>query len=117
MPKRPVIDREEKESLVPSISQEEDRLKKYLDAARQEARLIVENAEREAAEREKAARERLPAEMERDRQAFLAESQKRADALRAQLSIETTRTLEKAEANCQKAVSLVVDAVWPGDGK
>ncbi len=117
MPKKPVIDREEKESLVPSISQEEDRLKKYLDAARQEARQTLESAEQEAAEREKAARESLPAEMEEDRGRLLAESQKRADALRAKLSIETTRALEKAEANCQKAVSLVVDAVWPGDRK
>jgi len=117
MPKKPGIDREEKESLVPSISQEEDRLKKYLDAARGEARQLVEKAGLDAAEREKAARESLPAQMERERAAFLSQSQSRAQALRAELSSQTAGILEKAEANSEKAVSLVVDAVWLGDKK
>jgi hypothetical protein len=114
MPKKPKIDREEKESLIPSISREEDRLLKYLEAARQEARQIVEEAGREAAEREKSAREELPARRERERAGFLAASRDHAEALRAELSIETERILRRAEANARKAVALVMQAVWPG---
>jgi vacuolar-type H+-ATPase subunit H len=117
MPKKPVIDHEEKESLVPSISHEEDRIQKYLDAARREARQIVEKAEEDAAEREKTARESLPAQMDRDRAGFLSASQTRAEALRAELSIQTEGILKKAEAGSEKAVSIVVEAVWPGETK
>ncbi|HTP59110.1 MAG TPA: hypothetical protein VMM82_09345 [Spirochaetia bacterium] len=117
MPKKPVIDREEKESLVPSISQEEDRLQKYLEAARAEARQMVEKAVQDAAAREKCARENLPAEMEKDRAESLSASQVHAQGLRAELAIQTAGLLEKAQASSEKAVSIVVDAVWPGDKK
>ncbi len=115
MPKKPVIDREEKESLVPSISREEDRLQTYLDKASAEARQIIKDAEQAAAERERKAREELPALMERQRAEILAASRGRAELLRTQLAAETEKLLKKAEGNCQKAASLVVSAVWPGD--
>jgi phytoene/squalene synthetase len=114
MPKKTKTDREEKESLVPSISQEEDRLQNYLDAARQEARQIIQKAQQDAAEKEKRAQEELPAFMEKERAGFLAASQARAETLRAELSIETEKTLKKAEANTRKAAAIVVHAVWPG---
>jgi len=117
MPKKPLFDREEKDSLVPSISQEEDRLQKYLEAARREAAQIVEKAGQDAAEREKRAREDLPAEMEKDRAAFLSASQDHAQALKAELAVQTSEILERAEANAEKAVSIVVEAVWPGEKK
>ena len=115
MPKKPVIDHEEKDSLVPSISREEDRLQLYLDEAAAEAGRIVKEAERAAAERERKAHEDLPATMERRRAEALAAGQVRADALRAELALGTEKLLKEAEANLQKAASLVVAAVWPGD--
>jgi vacuolar-type H+-ATPase subunit H len=114
MPKKPVIDREQKESLVPTISREEDRLKSYLDDAAAEARRIVQEAEQEAAGRTRGALDELPAVMEQRRAQLLRSSRERAEALRAELAAETEKLLKKAEANCQAAASLVVAEVWPG---
>jgi len=113
MPRKPVIDHEEKESLVPSISREEDRLQTYLDSARAEARKIIRDAENEAAERERRAREELPALTEKRRAELLTASRSRSEGLRAELSAETEEILTKARDNCPKAVDLVVSAVWP----
>lgn len=115
MPKKPVIDHEEKDSLVPSISREEDRLKSYLEAAAASARQLVTNAQQAAEERERNAREELPQLMERQRAESLAASRTRAQSLRAELAAQTAALLKKAEENCQKAASIVVSAVWPGD--
>ncbi len=115
MPKKPVIDREEKESLVPSISREEDRLQSYLEKASREARQVIMDAEQSAAERTRRAREALPALMEQRRAGILAESHRRAEKLRFELASQAEEVLKSAEGNCQEAASLVVREVWPGD--
>jgi len=115
MPKKPVIDHEEKESLVPSISREEDRLQSYLETASREARQIIKDAEQSAAERTRRAREALPTIMEQRRAGILAESSHRAEKLRFELASRTADALKRAEENCQEAASLVVREVWPGD--
>ena len=115
MPKKPVIDHEEKESLVPSISREEDRLEGYLEKASREASQIVTDAEQSAAEQTRKAFEELPGLMERRRDGILAESRRRAETFRSELASQTDALLKKAEENCQKAASLVVAEVWPGD--
>jgi len=117
MPKKPVIDHEEKESLVPSISREEDRLQSYLDSARAEARQMLHDAEQEAAERERKAREQLPVLTEQRRAELLTASRSRSEALQAELAAETEKILKKAHDNCPKAAALVVSAVWPGEAR
>ena len=114
MPKKPVIDHEQKDSLVPTISREEDRLKIHLETAAAEARRIVKDAEREAAVRTREALEQLPGLMERQRAELLEAGRGRAELLRAELAAETQGLAKKAEANIETAASRIVEAVWPG---
>ena len=114
MPKKPVIDHEEKESLVPTISREEDRLKSYLDAATAEARRIVKDAEQEAAGRTRRALEELPGLMEKRRAEILEASRGGAERLRTELASETRAAVQRAESRREAAASLIVEAAWPG---
>lgn len=114
MPRKPAIDHEEKDSLVPTISREEDRLKDYLDMAAAEAGRIVKEAEQEAAGRTRGALEELPELMEKRRSEILEASRGRAEQLRAELAAETSEALRRAESKREAAASLIVEAVWPG---
>ena len=115
MPKKPVIDHEEKESLVPSISREEDRLKTFLDQARAQARSMVSEAEQTAEDRVRRALDELPARMEERRAVMLQASRDRTEALRGELAAETAKLLKKAGDNRQRAAEQVVSEVWPGE--
>ncbi len=117
MPRKPVNDHEGKDSLVPTISREEDRLKSYLDDAAAEARRIVKDAEQEAAARRRSAAEGLPALAGKRREELIAAARGRADQLRAELTAQARKALAGAEKNCDTAASLIVREVWPGGGR
>lgn len=115
MTKKPVPGQREKESLLPAVEKEEDRLRAYLDQARADARRIVEDAERAAAEKTRLSLEDLPRLMEKRRAEMLETHREEAAALRARLSAETVGLLRRAERNLEDAISLIVSLVWPGD--
>ena len=118
MPRRTGTDHEEKDSLVPTISREEERLRTVLDEARAEAQRIVAEAEQAGGEKALKAAAELPTLLEGRRAELLRESQRRADALREELALRTKETLNKAQHNIEQAVSIVVSAVWPlGQGE
>ena len=102
------------ESLLPSIREEEARLKAELDSVRLEAERDAAEAERAAAERVRTTREALPGTMEERRRAVLRELEAEARARRTPEG-EIERAVEaQAERGMAAAVAAVLARVLPG---
>lgn len=99
------------QSMIPVIQELEDRCRRMLAQAREQAAAEVRAAEREAEEELRRAREELPLAMERRHQEEVARLQ---DGLPAG-GREPEELARRAEANLEKAVAAIVAKVWAVD--
>jgi len=105
---------EEVESLLPSVKEEEARLKAELETVRAQAERSAAEAELEAAERVRTARESLPSRTEERREAALRKLRSEADGLRKPEG-EIERAVEAhARLRMDAAVKAILARVLPG---
>ena len=116
MEKKQKRGKQELESLIPTIKDEEKHLDDLLESARAQAERLIAEAEKDAEERVRRARQELPQLLAAEREMRLAALQSRAgEELRA--ARESTRDLEKAAAGrMEKTVASIVSRVWPEGG-
>jgi hypothetical protein len=116
MEKKQKRGKQELESLIPSIKNEEKHLDDLLESARAQADRLIAETESVAEERVRRAREEMPLLLAGERETRLAALQRQAEAeLRA--ARESTQDLEKAAAErMEKTVVSIVSRVWPEGG-
>lgn len=100
------------QSMIPAIQELEDRCRRMLAQAREQAAAEVRAAEREAEQELRRAREELPPAMERRHQEEVA---RLLDGLPAH-GREPEELARRAEANLEKAAAAIVARVWAVDG-
>ena len=117
MAKKKLRERQELDSLIPSIKNAEKNLDDLLEGARAEAADLIQNTETEAARRIQRSREDIPGLLARERESRIVSLRARAaDQLEA--AREENRRLEKkAAGGMEAAVTLIVSRVWPGAEK
>ncbi len=117
MAKKKLRERQELDSLIPSIKNAEKNLDDLLEGARAEAADLIQNTETEAARRIQRSREEIPALLARERESRMVSLYARA-AEQLETAREENRRLEKkAAGGMEAAVTLIVSRVWPGAEK
>ena len=116
MEKKQKREKQELESLIPSIKNEEKHLDGLLESARAQADRLIAEAEKDGEERVRRIREEMPgllaAEREKRKAALLRRAEEELRAAR-----ERTRDLEKAAAErMEKTVTSIVARVWQEGG-
>ena len=114
MAKKKLREKQDLDSLIPSIKTTEKNLDDLLEGARADAAELIQTTETEAARRIQRSREDIPGLLARERVSRMVSLLARAaDQLEA--AREENRRLEsKAAANMEAAVALIVSRVWPG---
>jgi F0F1-type ATP synthase membrane subunit b/b' len=103
----------EESSLLPSVGEREEELGRMLHEAKTEAERMLAEARREAASAVESAREEIPRSMSRKREETMARIETEIAGLGEALDREERAVELEAEKNLEKAVSLIVSAVWP----
>jgi cell division septum initiation protein DivIVA len=113
MAKKKQREKQELESLIPSIKSAEKSLDDLLEGARAEAADLIQATEAEAVQRIQRSREEIPGLLAREREARMASLRaKAADVL--EKAREKNRRLEKeAAGKVGAAAALIVSRVWP----
>jgi vacuolar-type H+-ATPase subunit H len=117
MVKKKLRERQELDSLIPSIKSAEKSLDDLLEGARAEAAELVQSAETEAARRIQQAREETPGILARERESRMVSLRARAAEQLEAAREENRRLEEKAAGGMEAAVRLIVSRVWPGAEK
>jgi vacuolar-type H+-ATPase subunit H len=99
------------QSLIPAIREEEDRLQRMLDEARQQAGQMVEQAEKEAAQQVREAKQTLPEWIAAERDRRLEDTHTRAEQLRTSRPQRIADLRKAAAYNMDAAVARIVDAI------
>ena len=117
MAKKKQREKQELESLIPSIKSAEKDLDDLLEGARAEAAELIQTTETEAARRVQSCRDEIPGLLAREREARVVSLRARAAEV-LEAAREENRRLEKAAAGSMgAAVALIVSRVWPGAGR
>jgi cell division septum initiation protein DivIVA len=117
MAKKKQREKQELESLIPSIKSAEKTLDDLLEGARAEAAELIQTTETEAARRIQRSREEIPGLLARERESRMVSLRARAAEV-LEAAREKNRRLEKqAAGRISAAVALIVSRVWPGAGK
>ena len=103
-----------KESLIPVIKAEEDRLKRMLDEAKAEAARLVREAEGRAEARVEEMKQGLPRFITGRREEAIREIEAQAAAERDTSDSEADEIRRGARSNMDGAVAHIVSMVWPG---
>ena len=116
MEKKQKRGKQELDSLIPSIKNEEKHLDELLQSARAQADRLVGEAERDAEERVRRARDEMPVTLAAERESRQAALRHRAEE-ELQAARKSTRDLEKAAAGrMENTVSSIVSRVWREEG-
>lgn len=110
-------DKQELESLIPSIKSAEKTLDDLLEGARAEAAELIQNTETEAARRIQRSREEIPGLLARERESRMVSLRARAAEVLEAAREENRRQEKKAAGSMGAAVALIVSRVWPGAKK
>jgi len=114
---KPKRAKQELESLIPTIKNEEKHLEDLLGDTRSRADGIVKDAEAQAAARIQEARQALPGILQAERDARRAALVRKAEEA-ARTETERAHGLEQsARAAMDAAVAYIVSLVWPGARK
>jgi len=113
MAKKKQREKQELDSLIPSIKSAEKNLDDLLEGARAEAAELIQTAETEASRRIQRGREEIPGFLARERESRMVALRARA-AKALETAREENRRLEKeAAARLEAAAALIVSRVWP----
>ncbi|HYW82713.1 MAG TPA: V-type ATPase subunit subunit G family protein [Spirochaetia bacterium] len=117
MAKKKLREKQELDSLIPSIKSAEKNLDDLLEGARAEAAELIQSTETEAARRIQRSREETPALLARERESRMVSLRARAAEVREAALEENRRLEKKAAEGMEAAVRLIVSRVWPGAEK
>jgi hypothetical protein len=117
MAKKKQREKQELESLIPSIKSTEKTLEDLLESARAEAAELIQTTETEAARRIERSREGIPGLLARERESRMVSLRARASETLEAAREENRRLEKEAAGNMGAAVALIVSRVWPGAGK
>jgi len=117
MARKKLRERQELDSLIPSIKSAEKTLDDLLEGARAEAAELIQSTETEAARRIQRAREEIPALLARERESRMVSLRSRAAEALEAARAENRRLEKKAAEGMKAAAALIVSRVWPGAEK
>jgi hypothetical protein len=110
-------EKQELDSLIPSIKNAEKNLDNLLEGARAEAAELIHTTETEAARRIQRSREETPGLLARERESRMVSLHARAAEVLEATREENRRQEKEAAGRMEAAVALIVSRVWPGAKK
>jgi hypothetical protein len=117
MAKKKLREKQELDSLIPSIKSAEKNLDDLLEGARAEAAEHIQTTETEAARRIQRSREEIPGLLARERESRMVSLRARAAEVLDAAREENRRVEKEAAGSMGAAVALIVSRVWPGAKK
>ncbi len=114
MGKRQRTQKNESESLIPSLKTEEKHLEELLEQARGQATRIISEAEAAAAAHMASVESALPDLTGRLHESRIASLEEKAEEVRRAARAETEKLERDAAERLSAAVAFIVSRVWPG---